>query len=265
MTGAHRALIAVLVVIVLAQAAGLAFLLARRSWGRAASDTPVQRGLAIAEGMGCFGCHGPGGAAPIPNPGAKGGDVPSWVGGTWMMWNRDAADLESWILDGHPVGREPDAGALIKMPAYRSRLTSAQTADLVAYVAAASHFGVIDDPAAAAGHEVAYKLGCFGCHGPEGRGLVRNPGSFKGYIPPWDGPDYPDVVRDERELAQWVRAGVSERFKSNPAARAFLDRQAVKMPAFGDRVSDADLKGIAAYVSWVRTHPRGRAGAERKP
>ena len=256
MSGGARTLLFVLLVAVLAEAVCLAFLLRRRSWQRDAQGRPVQRGEAVAAGMGCFGCHGPGGAAPIPNPGAKGGEVPGWVGGTWMMYNHDSSDLRGWILDGHPAGREPDAGALVKMPAYRSRLSRQEADDLVAYVLAASHFGTIDDAAASAGHDAAYRLGCFGCHGPEGRGLVKNPGSFKGFIPPWDGDDYADLVRSDDEFAQWVRRGVSDRFQANPAARAFLETQAIKMPAFAERVSDDEIKQLAAYVGWVRAHPR---------
>ena len=256
MSGAARALIVLLLTAVLAEAACLVFLLQRRSWQRAVRDQPVQRGRVLAENLGCFGCHGPGGAQPIPNPGAKGGEVPGWVGGTWMMWNREASDVRGWILDGHPAGREPDAGALIAMPAYRSRVTSAEADDLVAYVLAASHFGAIDDARASAGHDTAYRLGCFGCHGPEGRGVIANPGSFKGFIPPWDGEDYSELVRDSAEFAEWVRNGVSDRFRANPAARTFLERQIVKMPAYRDRVSDDDLRDLEAYVAWVRAHPR---------
>ena len=256
MSGGSRALILILLVAVLAEGACLAFLLRRRAWQQGALDRPVQRGEAVAQAMGCFGCHGSGGAAPIPNPGAKGGEVPAWVGGTWMMYNHDTSDVRGWILDGHPAGRAADPGALIAMPAYRSRLSKQDADDLVAFVLAASHFGAIDEPAAAAGHDVAYRLGCFGCHGPEGRGFVRNPGSFKGFIPPWDGDDYADLVRDDTEFAQWVRRGVSDRFRANPAAQAFLTRQAIKMPAFAERVSDEELHQLAAYVSWVRAHPR---------
>jgi mono/diheme cytochrome c family protein len=255
-TSAPRNLIVVLAIVVIAESAALAFLWKRSAWARAARTAPIQRGGAIAQRLGCFGCHGPGGVAPIANPGAKGGEVPGWGGGTWMMWNRTPSDVRAWILDGHPPGREPDAGALIRMPAYRSRLTASDADDLVAFVLAVSHFGAIDDPKASAGHETAYRLGCFGCHGPEGRGLIMNPGSFKGFIPPWDGDDYTELVRDDAEFAQWVRAGVSDRFRANPAARVFLDRQAIRMPAFGDRVSDAELADVAAYVAWVRKHPR---------
>jgi mono/diheme cytochrome c family protein len=257
-----RAIIVGLFLVAAAAAAGLIFLLARRGWQCAALDTPVQRGRLIAEAMGCPGCHGPGGGQPIANPGAKGGEVPGWTGGTWMMWNRNEGDVRAWILKGRPEHREPDPGALIKMPAFEERLGPREIDDLVAYVLAASHFGVIPDEAAAAGHEAAYRRGCFGCHGPEGRGLVMNPGSFKGYIPPWDGPDYGDLVRDDAELRQWVLNGASDRFLANPVARRILETQAIAMPAYRETISEQELNDIVAYIAWVRRHPRsGNADA----
>jgi len=250
------AIIAVSAIAAAALASGLIFLEARRGWQRAAVDTPAQRGRLIAERMGCFGCHGAGGGRPISNPGAKGGEVPGWTGGTWMMWNRDERDVRAWIARGRPEHREPDPGALIKMPAYGRRLQSQELDDLVAYVLTASHFGAIDDEKAAAGHEAAYRLGCFGCHGPEGRGLVMNPGSFKGYVPPWDGADFTDLVRDDTELRQWVENGVCERLRDNPLARRILESQAITMPAYRGRISDTELDAIASYIAWVRAHAR---------
>jgi len=244
-----------LAVVALAEGLVLTGLLTRGRWQRRASETSVVRGEAVAERMGCFGCHGSGGAAGIANPGA--GNVPSWTGGTWMMYADDEADIRGWILDGHPPGRQPDAGALIRMPAYRSRLAPADLEDLVAYVLTVSQFGDPTDPPAAEGRNVAFRLGCFGCHGPEGRGLINNPGSFKGYVPPWDGDDYPDLVRNETEFRQWVRKGICDRLHANPAARRILETQAIRMPAYGDRASDADLDALLAYVTWVRRHPRG--------
>ena len=265
MTPRARAIIAGLALAVALLAAGAGFLAMRGRWQRAVLDTPVQRGRLVAESMGCFACHGPGGGQPIANPGAKGGEVPGWTGGTWMMWNRDERDVRAWILKGRPEHREADPGALIAMPAYESRLGPGELDDLVAYVLAASHFGPIPDAAASAGHEAAYRLGCFGCHGPEGRGLVMNPGSFKGYIPPWDGPDFADLVRDDAELRQWVRNGASDRFLANPIASRILKSQAIAMPAYAERVSDDDLVAIGAYIAWVRAHPRtgGTAGGGR--
>jgi mono/diheme cytochrome c family protein len=260
-TAGLKTTIAGLTLVGLVLAAGLAASLKRSSWQHAALDTPVQRGRAIAEGMGCFGCHGAGGGQPIPNLGAKGGEVPGWTGGTWMMWNRDESDVRAWILKGRPAHREADPGALIKMPAYERRLAPREVDDLVAYVLAASHFGPIDDEAAASGHEIAFRSGCFGCHGPEGRGLVINPGSLKGYVPPWDGSDFGELVRDDAELRQWVRNGASDRFLANPIARRILQTQAIAMPAYKDRLSEKELQAIGAYIAWVRRHPRTGAAA----
>jgi mono/diheme cytochrome c family protein len=247
-----------LLLLLAAETVALGAFATRAYWRSRATGTPVVRGEKIADRMGCFGCHGPGGARPIPNPGSKGGEVPGWVGGTWMMWNSSEKDVRAWIVNGHPPDREPDPGALIAMPAYGKLLGERDVDDLVAYVLAVSQFGWPEDAKVVEGREVAVKLGCFGCHGPEGRGLVLNPGSFKGYIPGWEGADYLELVRDDDEFRQWVRKGICDRLASNPAARFFLDRQPVAMPAYGDKVTDSDLDALLAYVRWVRATPRGR-------
>ncbi len=244
-----------LAAIAVVEGGALAAVWVRSHWQAAAGSSPVERGRHVALRMGCFGCHGPGGVAGIPNPGAKGGEVPTWSGGTWMMYNEAPGDVRAWIVDGHPPGRAPDHGALLAMPAYGRRLRAGEVDDLVAYVLTVSGFGNLADEKVAAGRSAAVKLGCFGCHGPEGRGLTLDPGSFKGYVPTWDGPDYADLVQGEGELREWVRDGVSERLRRNPAARPFLAGEVIKMPAFGASVSDEDLAAIVAYVHWVRAHP----------
>jgi mono/diheme cytochrome c family protein len=251
-----RTWIGLLVAVVLLQAVALAALLVRQGWQRRALDTPVTRGRELARRMGCFGCHGPGGERPIPNPGADNGEVPRWGGGMWMMYNDDEADVRAWIRDGHPPGHQPDENALLSMPAYGERIGEAELSDLTSYVLAVSRFGWPEDPDVSEGREVAERFGCFGCHGPEGRGLVLNPGSLKGYVPPWDGPDYPELVRDDEEFRQWVRDGITERFRSNPAARTILETQAIEMPAYGERITDDELDALLAYVDWVRNNPR---------
>ncbi len=242
---------------VVAETAAVAALGLRAWWQRRAEGTPVVRGWKIAERAGCFACHGPGGARPIPNPGSRDGEVPSWTGGTWMMWNKTEEDVRAWITDGHPPDRDPDRAALIRMPAYKDRLSALEIDDLTAYVLAVSQFGWPEDEAVARGRDVAVRFGCFGCHGPEGRGLVSNPGGYKSYVAPWDGADYADLVRDDEEFRQWVKNGISDRFEANPAARFFLDRAPIKMPAYGDRIAAGEVEALLAYVRWVRDHPRG--------
>ncbi len=253
----------VLALVVLAEAAALGVTAARDRWQAAAEAGPVQRGERVAQRMGCFGCHGPGGASGIPDPGSRAGDVPTWVGGSWQMYNHDPGDVRDWIVDGHPAGQRPDAGALIKMPAYRGRMSDAELADLTIYVLTVSQFGDPADPKATAGRDVALRFGCFGCHGAEGRGLIDDPGSLKGYVPAWDTADYADLVRNDAELKEWIQKGAADRLRANPAARHFLDGEVVQMPAFGNRIKPDELDALFAYVHWVRQHPRGAPPARR--
>jgi mono/diheme cytochrome c family protein len=246
----------VLAAVILAEAVVLAVTLVRWRWLSQAEGTPVRRGERLAGRLGCFGCHGPGGAAGIANPGTRSGSVPSWTGGTWMMYSHDEQDVRSWIREGHAPGDTPDPEALLRMPPYRSRISPRDLDDLVAYVLTVQMFGNPTDPKAAEGRDAALRLGCFGCHGPEGRGLTSDPGSLKGYVPPWDGPDYRELVESDEEFRQWVRDGITERFRHNPAARHFLDGEAIKMPAYHDRVKPPELEALLAYVNWVRGHPR---------
>jgi mono/diheme cytochrome c family protein len=254
MTSRLRVLTWILAVLAVAEAAALGGLAVRARWRGAAEGTPVQRGRRVAERMGCFGCHGPDGGAGIPNPGSDEA-VPSWSDGTWMMYNDKEEDVRAWILDGHAAGHLPEPEALLKMPAFKGRLSDAELDDLVAYVLTVMQFNPPEGKAGA-GREAAQRLGCFGCHGPEGRGLHGNAGSLKGYTPAWDGDDYADLVRSPAELRQWVRNGITDRFRGNPAARRFVEGEAVRMPAYGDKVSDADLDALQAYIEWVRSHPR---------
>jgi mono/diheme cytochrome c family protein len=228
-------------------------------WWRSANVGPVQRGADLALAHGCLGCHeGPGVSPLLPRPFADLDDV-------------DPATLREWILDGMPLRVRQDAegrGALeaaaIRMPAWRERLSDAQVDDLVAYVRALAAADVPVDPAARTGHAVAERLGCFRCHGPGGRGAGSNPGSLKGYIPPWDGRDFEELVVDEGELREWILDGRPQRLQANPLARFFLDRQAIRMPAFRGQITDEELRALEVYIGWLRASVRGSGWSLRE-
>ena len=216
-------------------------------WWRWANVGPVQRGADLALAQGCLGCHGGPGVSPLlPRPFADLDDV-------------DPVTLREWILDGMPsrVRQDPElrealASAAIRMPAWRGRISDAQVDDLVAYVRASAGADVPEDPVARKGHAVAGRLGCFRCHGPGGRGAGSNPGSLKGYIPPWDGRDFAELVADEGELREWILDGRPKRLQANPLARLFLDRQSIRMPAFRGEVTEEELRALEAYIGWLR-------------
>ena len=95
---------------------------------------------------------------------------------------------------------------------------------------------------------------------PGGRGAGRNPGSFKGYIPPWDGPDYAELVADEAELREWILAGRPRRLQANQLARFFLDRQLIRMPAFRGQITEEQLRALETYIGWMRRKETASGG-----
>jgi mono/diheme cytochrome c family protein len=216
-------------------------------WWRTANIGPVQRGADLALAEGCLGCHeGPGVSPLLPRHFADLDDV-------------DPATLREWILDGMPrrvqqdsESREALEASAIRMPAWRGRLSHAQVDDLVTYVRALAGADIPEDVMARKGHAVAERLGCFRCHGPGGRGAASNPGSLKGYIPPWDGPDFTELVANDGELKEWILGGRPQRLQANRLARFFLDRQAIRMPAFRGQLTDDELRALEAYIGWLR-------------
>jgi mono/diheme cytochrome c family protein len=177
-----------------------------------------------------------------------------------MMFNETPEEIREWITDGAPrrLRDDPDfqearRRQVVAMPAYRGVVEGADLDDLVAYVQSVSAARRPPEGSPEAeGRALAVEHGCFGCHGPEGRGLVPNPGSFKGNIPPWDSEDYLELVRSPEEFREWVADGEIRRFRENPLAARFLDAQVVKMPAYRGVLGADQIEKIRAYVEWVR-------------
>ena len=223
--------------------------------------TPVERGRRLAEATGCFACHGPEGIRGAANVGRDDKSVPAFEG-TLMMYAKDAEEVREWIRDGGTKARRADPDwqkerkeGSLRMPAFGRRLTGSQIEDLVAYVLAVGGQSSPDDSIALHGRDRAEELGCVGCHGPGGRLARPNPGSLKGYIPPWDGADFTELVSGEGEFREWVEDGVGQRFKSNPAAQFFLRRASLHMPPFRKHLQPGDVEALWAYVRWLRAQP----------
>ncbi len=217
----------------------------------------VQRGWAVAASRGCFACHGPGGVTGLSDPGGGVGGVPAFSREDVSSYAHDEGEIREWILDGMPrrLREEANAGeapALLQMPAWRGILSQREVDDLVAFVKATSDFETPDDLRAEAGRDAAARIGCFGCHGPQGRGNLPNPRSLKGYVPSWDGADFPDLARDESEVREWILDGSPRRLRENPVAAFFLKRQVLQMPAYRRKIPDEDVSRIVDYIRWLR-------------
>src|SRR5262245_50135121 len=229
------------------------------AWLRRPNLPAAERGRRLAEKQGCFACHGPAGTKGTPNPGRNDKTVPTFAGDL-MMFADDADDVRAWILDGvtpkkkaSKTWQEQRQAGTLRMPAFRGKLSAQEVSDLVAYVMLVSDSPEPEDSLALAGRDRVKALGCTGCHGLGGRLALPNPGSMKGYVPSWDGADFPELVTGEAEFKQWVQDGVSDRFKGNPEAMFFLKRARLRMPAYEKHLADGDLAAIWAYVRWLRT------------
>lgn len=230
--------------------------------------TPAERGRRLAERTGCFGCHGPEGTHGTANPGRTDRTVPTFRGDV-MMYADDAGEVREWIRDGVSAKRarsktwqEQRKKGALRMPAFRSRLSDREVDDLVAFVLAQSGTPEPEDSLVAHGLERAEGLGCTGCHGAGGRLARRNPGSLKGYVPSWDGADFPELVRGRAEFGEWVEEGVSRRFSTNPVARWFLRRAVLHMPAYREHLAPGDVDALWAYVTWLRSARGAPAAAD---
>jgi mono/diheme cytochrome c family protein len=209
--------------------------------------------------LGCFTCHGPLGKSGIKNPGAPEGEVSAWDGGNYKMYVSSPNDIREWILYGAPERKRDDphhkqevVESLVHMPAYEGYLTERELEDLVAFYKVVA-WAEKPPSEAPEGRRVALKYGCFSCHGEGGRARQPNPGSFKGYIPSWQGgDDFAELVRDENELRLWITHGDIPRLINNPAARPFIERQRIQMPAYKDELSKQDIDRLVAYIMWLR-------------
>jgi mono/diheme cytochrome c family protein len=220
--------------------------------------TPAERGHQVAVRAGCFNCHGPNGMGGVKNPGSQDGEVPGLSGGTPMMWAKSEGELREYVLYGAPARKRNDPRhkermdhQLLEMPAYRDYLSDGEVNDLMAYLRAVSGLITPKDEHAAQGQDLAYRFGCFNCHGPMGAGTSKNIGSLKGYIPGWWGADFRDLVRTDEELRDWILDGEIERLRNHPIARYFTTSQRVFMPAYRGFVTDEQLHALMRYVRWV--------------
>ena len=159
----------------------------------------------------CSQCHGSGAA------GAKG--YPNLLDDDWL-WGGDIENIAFTIR--HGIRNETDEARYSQMPAFGEILSEEEIAQVVAYVQNLS--GAEHDATLAASGETVYIDNCSACHMEDGTG-DREQGA----------PNLTDAIwlygGDEATLTETV---VNARFGV--------------MPAWGTRLSDAEVNAVAAYV-----------------
>jgi mono/diheme cytochrome c family protein len=226
-------------------------------------SSPHMRGRELAQNLGCTGCHEPSAQTVIMNPASLRGVIPSFhsAASVPMFWVKDEDEFREWVQQGvsSRIRQErerfhTDQGSHITMPAYGHTLDAAGLDDLYIYFQDENSFSLpAPETAVAKGAAVAEAHGCFACHGQHGLEGGSNPGSFKGYIPPWEGDDFDELVKNDAELREWIQTGHPQRFRRNPLANYFMDRQSVKMPAYSTVLDDGEIRELIAYIRWLPT------------
>lgn len=169
-------------------------------------------------GTNCAACHGSGGQGVI-------GQFPALNDDDWL-WGGTVDDIRRTLIGGRNGF----------MPAFREALTPAQADDVAQYVLTLS--GIVQpDEAAERGKAIFHGSvgGCYYCHGDAGKG-IKSMGAANLSDKIWTLVDVnaTTTVADKHALVRSVIwNGVQNR------------RQ---MPAFGQRLSDAEIKLLAFYV-----------------
>ena len=171
----------------------------------------VARGAAVFRAS-CSQCHGSGAAGSV--------GYPNLLDDDWL-WGGTVEEIEATIAHGIRNETSPDA-RWSEMPAFADLFTRQETAAVVEYVYGLSRDDA--DPALAQAGEGLFADNCASCHGADARGQ-REIGA----------PNLADAIwlygGDRAALTQTVR---NSRFGV--------------MPAWGQRLSEADVKAVVLYV-----------------
>lgn len=101
------------------------------------------------------------------------------------------------------------------------------------------------------GRLLADELGCLACHAPWAGVEIPNPGSRWGTVPAFGGGNAMMYVSAPAEIAEIIRFGAPKSWLDDPEIRARLESQHLRMPAYGERLSEQELADLVAWVGAV--------------
>jgi len=110
------------------------------------------------------------------------------------------------------------------------------------------------------GREVAREAGCFTCHQPWAGVEIPNPGSRWGTVPRFGAGNAFMYAPERQGIEEFVRFGAPRSWLDDPAVRERLESQHLRMPAYGDLLSDAEIADVVDYL--VAVEGVERAGGE---
>jgi mono/diheme cytochrome c family protein len=106
----------------------------------------------------------------------------------------------------------------------------------------------IEETPAARGQRLAADLGCFTCHGPDGEGGTKNPGSDEDEVPAFTEQTQMMYVKTTDDLREYILDGAPTRRREDPDYVARMEAAALRMPAYRAFVSARQVEDLVAYL-----------------
>ena len=106
----------------------------------------------------------------------------------------------------------------------------------------------LEETPAARGQRLAAELGCFACHGPGGGGGTKNPGSEEDTVPAFTERTQMMYVKGAEDLREYVLDGAPRRKCEDPEYRAKMEAAALRMPAYRDVLTAAQVEDLVAFL-----------------
>jgi mono/diheme cytochrome c family protein len=98
------------------------------------------------------------------------------------------------------------------------------------------------------GQVLADQLGCFRCHGPDGKGGVPNPGSQDETVPGFQGGMLVMYAHDDQEIREYILDGMPASRRNDREYLAQIEKQALRMPTYRGAVSAEEVADLVVYV-----------------
>ncbi len=108
------------------------------------------------------------------------------------------------------------------------------------------------------GRLLAGREGCVTCHWPWSQREIPNPGSRWGSVPLLAHGNARMYAADRAEIEEFIRHGAPRAWLDDPMVIERLDGQQLRMPAYGEVLSDGEIADLVAFTSAVeRVEPPG--------
>lgn len=101
------------------------------------------------------------------------------------------------------------------------------------------------------GRLLAVEQGCVTCHWPWAQREIPNPGSRWSSVPLLAHGNARMYAEDRADIEQFIRFGAPRAWLDDPGAAARLDGQHLRMPAYQETLSDAEIADLVAFAAAV--------------